>query len=809
MTPRWLLPVVASGAAIVVGVTAAVVGAQFAAPETRAVAAPTVEVPVLAPVTSGLSLADTMAAAGDDGIPVSVETGTREVADAGATSPAIPDDLATLLDDLATADDPAEVPLSDDAGGIVGGGPAGDPCADGGADCPEGVPGTILPVDGDLPLSYSLYVDTRPTSSCPKATAPDAVQFTVFVSEPSTFTVTSSDGWHHPTATITTTDAQAERWADDGGPAIGGGTPVWIPNCVELDGFLSDTLVMMRAVGTTDDGRTKAFAFSQRTDDGLDIPPTRIVTVGASTVFVSAAHTRNEDVQILVQSSPDGTPACTYGEDAPGIRSIDGVRTEDVSDDYLAAHSYEPDYTKRTSASFIVPPGTNVIVCVGWFPKTDHRFFTRQHPTRVSELPLVSPSPSAPTVTVSAVEYTREVAARTARLSARTEDGTPCGLWNAGDAVGNVLCSFGTLLGWQDADGALVVRTEVDTASGTAANDVLLDIGLLSCDGGCAARERDYDVPLSTYIRPRGICSGDCPVDPGQIVGVVRLTASWPANDGAHPGWTFGDWYEGGNRVAHDPAPPLDITQEVRLGAVDTADRSQDATLSVVSDRPVSVSARLEDGFGGAACVRAGGSAVWESTFASATQTVVFPKLCTGSGFVLTLTLTDAAGGTSVYSWHRDGTRNWWPAQFQTASVPSPVVIDDLTISDGTDAAWWVESARVEVNYDDARLGLPAESQRCWVGGIHGLHSGYTTIALSERFPVRVRASLRPATAAPGVTTPDFPTHACTTDWDYRNRVSVELEGWISYDDYLVGSEVTLTDPDTGWTAVVRLSPEL
>ncbi len=88
-------------------------------------------------------------------IPVSPITGTGDAIDPDSVPEgAIPDDVATLIDALETADDPADALPAGAAPAPAPAEPTGDPCADAdpaGIDCPEGTPGTIVALGGELP----------------------------------------------------------------------------------------------------------------------------------------------------------------------------------------------------------------------------------------------------------------------------------------------------------------------------------------------------------------------------------------------------------------------------------------------------------------------------------------------------------------------------------------------------------------------------------------------------------------------------------------------------------------------------------
>ena len=146
--PKWLIPALAAVAALAVGLAAALFAVRFATPEDTVAHPVTIQAPVIAPVSETPSLSELVNGAEGD-IPVSPITGSGEVIDPDSVPEgAIPDDIATLIDDLETADDPADVVPSGAAPAPSE--PVGDPCADAdpaGIDCPEGTPGTIFALD--------------------------------------------------------------------------------------------------------------------------------------------------------------------------------------------------------------------------------------------------------------------------------------------------------------------------------------------------------------------------------------------------------------------------------------------------------------------------------------------------------------------------------------------------------------------------------------------------------------------------------------------------------------------------------------
>ena len=807
--PRWVIPVVATVVAIAVGVTATLLAVRFAPPETARATAETIQVPVRAPVDDGITLEE-LVAAGDQ-IPVSPTLGRHDVVDPDSVPEgAVPEELADLLDELDAADDPADA--FPPAAAAAPGRPAGDPCADSDTDCPEGAPGTIMTLDGDLP-PLQVWSTGGNNAECSVADEPGSVRFWARANAPVTFTMRVSQG--EPRRQIVeTTDEQIDRWVEE---SLAG--PAWIEYCIEIADLIGDRSVIVYLDATDELGRRATRALTLIVSDGLAIPPTRVYPIGDSTVFVSAPHSAENTMNITVMSGDRETePLCPYDPAARGgsLPTVRPPSTEVVSADYLESRSYEPEYSRRTNATFAVPANTPLIVCVGWFPRTDSRpSYDRSTPLRVSEYRMTSPDVVAPVVSVSELVLTERVADGAVRLRGSTENGQSCGSWSAPpfrSSSSNVLCDFGSLLGSTDAGGSLLVTTEVDRPEGEAINRVLLDVGLLSCVDGCSGRTRSFDVELSKSIRPSGICTDDCSVGSGEVVGVARLRATWPASTaGTGEGWVLGAWREGSPVAPRDPSPQLDTTSEfVVVSSGFLADRAFSASAAVRADRPVTVVAELlsNDGLLGP-CTRPGGTTRWESSSLSTTHTVEFAGLCLGTFYSVLMTLTAEDGSSRSYSAAAPtAARYFWPrASFSTPADRVPVVVDDVRLSVGEPTRVVVlNSVRVFVGGTDVRMLRAAPEQNCWVGDVHGLRSGLSTIGLGERIPVRVTMRIGDGRDPVSPTTDSFPTR-CTSS--PGGGESLEFSGYISYSELVAGATLTIPDPDTGYSVQVRLTDRL
>lgn len=810
--PKWLIPVLATIAAVAVGVASALFAARFAPPETVTAVPELIDAPVLAPVDTEQTLQEVVDGAGGE-VPVSPTLEIRETVDpASVPEDAIPAELAGLLDELAAADDPAEVIPPGAA--PVPTEPAGDPCASSdaaGAECPPGTPGTIMTLDGDLP-PLQIWSTGANDADCPAPTEPNSVRFWARANAPVTFEMRISQGSARR-QTLETTEAQVERWLEE---SLAG--EAWISYCVEVTDLIGDRSVHIHLDATDETGRTAGRALVLTVSDGLDVPPTRIHPIGDSTIFVSAPHTATEVVRIGVLRADDVGDVCTYDDLAPRLRAIREPVTREVSEEFLAERDYEPAYVRRTDATFAAPANTRLLVCIGWFPASDGRpSFDQNTPLRVSEYPMTSPDVVAPAITIDELVLTADVPERGIRLIATTENGQGCGFLDVPPLPATrpyLLCDYGYLLGWHDAGGSLQITTEVQTPEGLARNTSLLDIGLLSCVDGCAGRARSYDVPLSTFIRPARICSDDCRINVGETVGYVRLTATWPAStEGTGMGWQLGDWREGAPSVVRNLTPLLDIRAEVDVTALgDPGDRAFQASAAITVDRAVSVSADLITWGGpGEECLRPGGSSHWESATPATTHRVEFAGLCGGMRYEMVLTLTDADGATMTYRYHRDdGMSFWHGAVFSTPGFSQDIVVADAALSTGDpERVVYSRDFDIFVNGYDMRVPLPAEDQRCWVGDLRGYHSGLGRTRIGEWVAVTVRVELQPASGPYTAETPVHPTRCREIDTDWRVRETVEFSTWVRYDDFVAGPTLTFTDPESGYVATVVITDRL
>jgi hypothetical protein len=443
------------------------------------------------------------------------------------------------------------------------------------------------------------------------------------------------------------------------------------------------------------------------------------------------------------------------------------------------------------------------MVCVRWYTP-GRESWDQDRPNYQRSQVLVTPELVAPVVTLDGVALNQRIGARGVVIETSTDDGATCGAWTSPDAPtdsvsipagGQGLCDFGSLFGHVSHDGSLVVTTRVQTPHGTAVNANSWPVSLATCEGACPARSLSFDLHLSTFIRPTQMCSGDCPMNSGQEVGVARVTATWPAQVGAGvDGWTFGVSDEGTYNEPRPSFAQLDTAQAVQLGPVDAAARTQAASVTIRTDRPATFVAHIDG-----ACFRPGAVHDVRQTTANTNTVVNFPALCVGTGYLLTITLTDADGHVSVYDYRRSD-HFWINAAFSTATTPHTMV-SHLSITKPGAGLVYLYDLRLMIGY--SRTGVaPIDGYRCYASAITPVDVS-TAVDVGESFPIEVYVAYVPGDAIePGYLRADGaarcgPTSASQTFMHFTTSVTLA--------QVAAGATVTITDPATGYVATLHL----
>lgn len=804
--PKWLIPVLAVVAALAVGVAAVFIGFRFATAQAVPVAAPTITAPVLAPVDPASALASDL---GSDGtVSASPIAGLRSVTDPDSVgADAVPPDIVDAVGALAASDDPGSDPAALAAADSAGSG--GDPCApsDGStppADCPPGLMSTVL---HDIALPAFMVADPTSADCNTRAYGPDFVQFGVVTNAPAHTVMTwQQDGGDIHTVNLATSDSDNAAWQNSLAGADSIGPWIYLHVCVTLDHLTPFEGVRVTLHSTDFQGRTASTDHTHFPQDTRQRPPTDIIPVGNSTVFVSAPLTADDEVRIRAIPVPaSGTASC---DDAPALTgSFQVIRpqeTHPVSADSLAAAGYKPEFTLRTSTAFAVPAATQVLVCVRWYNLHRSPVWESDSPYFRSELRLASPDLDVPTVRLDSMVLNTPVAHDSITIDGATEGGSHCGSWTGPDADGRTVdlgggidfCAFSTLLGRSDADGALNVTTRVQTPGGLAVMPNLLPIALEPCES-CAGRTRTFDVPLSTFVRPTGLCSGDCPANTGQAVGVARITATWtPRLGSGSPGWYFGERVEGAYTVPPPDFPRMDTSYSVVLGPVDSATRSQSASFRLVTDRQVSYRVQLNDG----ACLQPGGSPVVSSDALNTSVEVHLAGLCLGSHYGMSVTLTAADGSTATYT--TGLSEHFWPASEFYTTPATQQVIAALSITKPGAPLVYLSDLRLSFAGTRSSLGV-RPGRQCFDGPITPAATN-EELHVGEQIPVEVYLAYRPGDQADPATRYADGALECTPA-DGTAQQYLRFTGSVTIGQILAGATVTMTDPASGYTATLAL----
>src|SRR5690554_3101740 len=677
---RRLRAVISGVAILAVGVTGAILGTAFAAPDTVIAASPTESVPVLAPVGHGPNVP----AADSDGDPDTLDV-SRAVAEkqmpTGGGSELDPR-IENLLDDLLAADDPGSVVdpeaalrLLDPAPGEAAD-PGGDPCApvDGepATDCPAGISGTVLGLRA-APHSDVIGTANPPTYEdslhklyyCePQEHGDTDLPFVAATNIPVTISVSywpTTD----PTAvsrTELTTSAGArsdwERHFEAGDPF---GEWTRIQHCTVLEGlephvgyrFRLDTVDMMGGEATF----SGAFALP----DSRTRPPARVVPIGDNMLLLSLPHGESESVQFNAFVTDGEEPDCNSLQTQLG--SVTNLSTGDVSAAHLERNGYQERFTKRTSQVFWVPEGSTIAVCLSSYLNDRASYDWARANYRHQET-LHSPDRMLPTVTLHDVDLVRTVAADAVTISASTRDNLSCGDgWTgpatqgdevaASDLRGAVLCSishFSGLVGLSTSSGDVVVRTFVRQGDDVTSTYSVLPLGRQACRGTCDTPEPSwYRISLSTIQVGDGLCGtsfGECePPTRAASAGTALLKVEW--DQGERNGLT--EWGRTAPVSGHPAVlprpdyPQMDTSQRINVTRVPGL-YAADASFLLVTDRPVNYTARLVSG-----CSLPG--AVTEVTGRNESRIMVlFSKLCAGENHLGQVELTDDAGAVTTYN---------------------------------------------------------------------------------------------------------------------------------------------------------------
>lgn len=774
--PSWITPVVASVAALAVGVTGFLVASPFAAP--RVAELTTVDAFVLPTVESVSPIGES--SVDENGLAVA-----RSVASLPVTDPA--DDLRVAMTEaLAEADTEAtgEVPdTSTDEPVDTSGLTVLDPCPEAGgsdADCPTGTRATVLK-SIDLPdLDLWFTLDRTPVE-CPAVTTATSIALRVATNIPATISLWYEVGGLTRSQEFESTLAERSEWQS----AAEAGEFGWLLHCVELVDLPDEWsgVVTIRAVA--DDGTVITRAPRFTADSSLVIPPSWVSPIGRTAVMMSIPAIDTNTVQLRAIAVPFGqpTPACDFGDGVAGVIEPVEVFEERFTREELEARGYVTGFVKRFTGGFIVPEASTVTLCAGTFPVVGGGVL----PESVFSEVYYSPDLVLPIVTVAEFAVADGVRPEV-RLAARIgrSDGAICGDWQTGRPVGDaaVVCRYAAFDGKAGWDSALVVTAEGSGFDSTLTHNFVLPIAPQSCGLNCELPATQFvDVPVSS----RAPCIGSCPPS---YLGTVRLQIDWEHGTRS---W-FGDWLREDTGAPDSDAPLLDTAQRPRLEPLVPGEATQRASVRIATDVPTTMRLTVER------IVEFDLTEVVhevESTEFLAERTVELGPLDAGSVYyALRVELTDADGNTSVYSSVSEAARGWANAVFRTDVPEVPTAVEmSVTAPDGSALAigttelligggrWFERRDRVD-------------SKWCTTGPVPFTDSTATVFA-RQGTPFQLTAQVSEAADSPAEP------GTCSV----RGAQPIEqFTGTIAYDDLFAGATVTVTN-ENGYVATLRLTP--
>lgn len=777
--PSWITPVVASVAALAVGITGFLIASPFAQP--RVAELTTVEAQLLPTVSS-------VSHVGESSVDENGQLLPRTVAELAQTEPL--DELrAAMREALAEADTEAtgERPDAESSGdepvdtsGIT----VLDPCPEAGssdADCPTGTRSTVLK-SIDLPALDLWFSANDPTAECPARTTATSIALRVATNVPARIALWYEVRGLTVQQELEFTDAERSEWAS----AAEAGEFTWLEHCVELVD-LPDAwsgVVTIRAVA--DDGSVVTRAPRFTADSAFVTPPSWVRPIGRTAVMMSVPAIDTKTVQLRAIAVPFGqpTPSCDFGDGVAGALEPLEVFEERFTREELEARGYVTGFVKRFTAGFIVPEASTITLCAGTFAVSGRDGVL---PESVFSEVYYSPDLVLPVVTVSEFavgEGVRPTIELTARIG-RT-DGPVCGNWTTSRPVGDaaVICRYAAFDGDEGWDSALIVTAEGTGFDSTLTQNFVLPIAPQSCGLNCELPDTQYvDVPISS----REPCIGSCPPS---YLGTVRLQVDWEHGTRS---W-FGEWLREEAGAPDSDAPLLDTAQVPRLQPLVAGEPTQGASVRIATDVPTTMRLTV--------------NRFVEFDLTEVVQEVVTTELVDdrtvelgpltagGEYYTLRVELTDADGNTSVYSPLPEAARAWANAVFRT-DVPevSTDVEVSITHPDGIPIAVGTTELLVGGGRWFERRDL-VDSKWCTTGPVPFTDTTATVFARQGTgFLLTAGVTEAPdASDEPG---------ACSV----RGAQPVEeFTGTIPYDDLFTGATVTITN-ENGYVATLRLAP--
>jgi hypothetical protein len=763
---RILRPVIAFIAAIAAGVAGAVIAAQFLAPPSTQYVAPDTEVaPVIEPVGYGASAPE------GDPFDVSRAVANTEIALGGGAGGV---DAATrsLLDELTESDDPGDAgggsvtPYDETAPpGSSAGDDDGDPCAprDGepATDCPEGLHSTVLALVAPENPFYVIASANPPTYAdspyrllfCDPQTHDEfGLPIGVATNAPASITMRywpsgdPSDG--REIHLETSADVRA-AW--ENGLAATGFTGDWTrpQHCLVIPDLEEHVTYRASFEATDILGRTDSYDWGFQLPDDRTVPPTRVVPMSDSIIFVSAPHIATQAVDVRAWNVEPGVEASCGNPAATSARLevLQEPETTEVSSDYLERHDYRPEYTKRTSSAYWVPEGSTILVCLRW-TDPDRPSWDWEASLRQFEQVFQSPDRMVPIVSLAGVSLARTVAADAISLSGRTREGEGCGGWVGPDAETSavelpaslpVICA--PFVSTASTRGDVVVDATVTQGDSETSQSSVLPLSHGACRGVCPLPETSwYRVSLPTVRVGTGMCGssfGPCDPPTAEVsAGTALLRVDWAqGNTNGQADWASGLPSEGTVERLTPLAPQMNTFEQLTatpagaIGAYNLGFRLQ-------TDRPVTYNIHLV-----ASCTTDG--LVTDVTGTSTGVAMInFGRVCLGSEYRAEVELIDDAGHRSL--WTQTPGPSFWPYGFAS----TPLRETDLSVSysvsrPGSDILSYVTPLSITVS--GARV-TRTPSQPCIAGTSVSVNNWIVRdLPLGDRITVAVSIAMHTA----------------------------------------------------------------
>ncbi len=772
MKHAWLRPLVTIVAALAVGISATIVGVQFAAPPSALLIAPETEsAPVIEPVGFG---PDAPAGGMFD---VSNATASTEIAVAGGAD-AVDESARLLLDELTESDDPGDVGGSsitvyDESSpeGSAAGDDDGDPCApregEAPASCPDGLHSTVLALVAPENPFYVIASSTPPTYEAspykllycdPQDHDEFGLPIGVSTNAPASITLRywpSDDSADVTEIDLETSDADRAAW-ESGLAAASGFTGRWTrpQHCLVLEGLEKYTTYRASLEATDILGRTATDDWAFMLPEDRTVPPTRVVPLGDNILFVSAPHIASQDVDARVWRVAPGIEASCANPAArsSGLEELQELRTTDVSAEFLASHNYQPAYTKRTSAAYWVPEGSTILVCMRWLnpdrPSWDWDASVRQY-----EQVLQSPDRTVPVVSLESVSLARPVAAGAIEVRGRTREGQGCGGWSGPEVETDSIdvpadippiCApsyFGA-----SSRGDVVISAWVTQGETETSHSSVLPLSREVCRGACVLPETSwYRVTLPTIRVGTGMCGssfGSCDPPTAEVsAGSALLRVDWSHGDSnRQTAWALGLASTGTPERVRADAPQMNTFQQLiaRPGAFTG---TYELGFTLVTDRPVTYTARLSTD-----CLGPGMVSDVSGTSAGNVP-VNFGRACYGASYAVLVELVDADGNRSVFT--PTPGPNFWPYGFTYAPLRETNLSVSYTVTrPGSDFITYVSPLSITVG--GARV-TPSPPQPCIAGRTVAARDRILRdLALGEHVTIDVTVAMH--TAYGGVT---------------------------------------------------------